>query len=500
MTALPLAWLRVLVGVTYWFWASGYLADDRWRVFFQQPRFLFKYAGLEWVQPWPGDGMWWHFQLTRLAAVFFAIGFITPISAAILAFSMAFVLVSERQIYNNHDYLLACVALVSVFLPMARQLSVDHWLRGNCGGPQAIRRWQWWLVRFQLGLPYAFGAIAKLDQDWLCGLPTELWVRSRVDTPLIGSVMALPHMNLFIAWGGLLFDALIIPGLYFRRTRSFAITAALVFHLTNATIFTIGVFPWFMLATMWVFFSSNAISNFTYRISSLAQRRLGIANADVVRVDRPTRVVAAIGPRHLAGVVLAFVYVTVQLLLPVRPWLLPGNASWNERGQRFSWRMMLRHKDCLTWFRIETGDDHLFVPANFVMTPNQLRRAPRDPELVRQAAVQLRSMAQSIGVSNANVYALHLVSLNGRRPKCLVDPDKELTRAKRGWWSDDWVKQDPGPPKKPPYRQPFDRWWQDVDPPPRFVDLMTMRPSEAQRLFDQLIASQQSDASADDER
>ena len=478
--ASPLAVLRFILGVTFWFWATDYLADDRWRILFVQPTRLFKYGGFHWVELWPGDGIWWHFQIARGAAIALALGFLSRFSAAVLAGTMAYVLLVERQIYNNHDYILGCTALLCCFLPCGRTLSLDRLLLRRGSGDSHMRLWQWWLVRFQLGLPYVFGGIAKLDSDWLAGQPAGLFVHSRVDTPLIGSLFQLPGAAFVMAWGGLLFDLSIVPALMWNKTRPVAVVAALVFHLTNATIFQIGVFPWFMLATLYVFFPVSFIPRVLQRFRGLLGRIGGGSSAESAQPDRPVTGVDRVAVR------LAVVYVVIELLLPIRPWVLPGNPSWNERGQRFAWRMMLRHKDCLLWFRIQTDDDYLIVPAKIVMTPNQLIRAPRDPELVRQAAVQLQSLAASMGQPGCKVYALHLVSLNGRPAQPLVNPAVDLTQVERGWFSDDWVTQDPGPLPPEPWRVPFDEWWGRIDMPATFSELRSMRPSEAEAEFDRL--------------
>ena len=126
--AIPLAVFRFVLGVTYWFWTTGYLVEGRWQILFQQPLMLFKYGGFEWVTLWPGDGIWWHFQIARVAAVCFAIGLLTRCSAFVLSFSMTHVLLVERQIYNNHDYLLACTAMLCVFLPCNCAASIDAWI------------------------------------------------------------------------------------------------------------------------------------------------------------------------------------------------------------------------------------------------------------------------------------------------------------------------------------------------------------------------------------
>jgi len=488
--ASPLAVFRFVLGVTFWFWATSFLTEDRWSILFVQPTMLFKYGGFEWVQLWPSDGIWWHFQLARIAAVCFAIGLLTRLSALVLAGSMAYVILVERQLYNNHDYLLACTAFLCVFLPCNRRFAIDRliWRRENL---RSMPAGYWWLLRFQLALPYVFGGIAKLDFDWLAGQPSGLFLSSRTGVPLLGGLFQQPAAPMVMAWGGLLFDLLIVPSLVWKPTRIPAVLAALAFHLTNATIFRIGVFPWFMLATLFVFFPVSVVPRLIAALRrsigrfQSADAAEGSANLRRETDDLPSSLVSA--DRKARWIfAAAALYAIVQLLLPIRPWVLPGNPSWNERGHRFAWRMMLRHKDCLLWFKVQSGTDYLFVPANFVLSPNQLRRVPRDPELVRQAARKIAELAKTLGKKDCQVFAWNLVSLNGRPARALIDPEADLTQARRGWFRDDWVLQDPGPFADPVWGAMADDWWQESEVPASFSGLAEMRPGNAQRMFDLL--------------
>lgn len=50
------------------------------------------------------------------------------------------------------------------------------------------------------------------------------------------------------------------------------------------------------------------------------------------------------GKLNSAYTVLFGLYFLIQLLLPLRHFLIEGNVAWTEEGYRLSWRMMTRDK------------------------------------------------------------------------------------------------------------------------------------------------------------
>ncbi|NNE00595.1 MAG: HTTM domain-containing protein, partial [Pirellulaceae bacterium] len=267
--------VRIVTGIAIFLWACSYTKmvpyDSQWLPVydpvFLKPRILFKYAGFEWVQLWPGNGIYWHFLITKVAAVFLVIGFLSRLSAAILCASIAYVMLVERQIYLNHYYLLACVAGLLVFLPAGRRWSIDSVI-GIEPRRTTIANWQLWLLRFQLGMPYVFGAIAKLDSDWFAGAPGRILLESRSDLWLVDAYLKMPGAVVAFAVGGFLYDLLVVPMLLWHRTRMVAVLMSIVFHVTNSQLFVIGIFPWFMLATLIVFFPPDTAPRLFRWISS----------------------------------------------------------------------------------------------------------------------------------------------------------------------------------------------------------------------------------------
>lgn len=513
-------YLRVATAIAIYFWADSFLAHENYRAIFVQPRFLFKYNGLEWITRWPGDGFYWHFVLTKCAAVCLATGFLTRISAAIACTSIAYVLLVERAIYVNHYYLLSCAAGWLTLLPSGQRLSIDRRL-GIARRADTIPFWQLATIRFQLGLPYVFGAFAKLNGDWMQGQPGEsilrlnMWIPGDFTATRVYTWTDLSEpfqqvlLGLFV-YGGFAYDLLIVPMLLIRRTRTLAVILSVIFHLTNAMWLNIGVFPWFMLATVVLFFPHDTLYRLANRIVSTLKHRWCFRQLKTThKVDDTTTTTKARGsagttsphrltssPRPTTEAALrAFTvfYVAIQLLLPLRPGFYPGDANWNEKGHRYAWRMMLRHKEALLHFKVVDNqtDEHLFLPSTTVVTAYQSVRADYHPELILQTARQLALAAREFGVADCSIYACALVSLNGRKPKLIIDPSVDLLTVTNELPDSEWMFPDPGELEpselqarhwgSKPWTEPLETWWKKTALPQEFQPLQNTTPADLLR-------------------
>ena len=61
-------------------------------------------------------------------------------------------------------------------------------------------------------------------------------------------------MVYLFSYGGLLLDLFAVPLLLWPRTRNLTYAVTLGFHLMNAQLFNIGMFPWFMICATLLFF------------------------------------------------------------------------------------------------------------------------------------------------------------------------------------------------------------------------------------------------------
>lgn len=405
--------------------------------YYIQPTFHFTYYGFDWIKPWPGRGMYLHFFALGILAVWILIGFYYRVAAVLFFLGFTYVFLLDQTQYLNHFYLISLLSFLLIFVPAGREFSVDALLRPGLRSRTAPA-WTLWLLCAQIGITYFYGGIAKLNSDWLHGEPMRMWLAERLDFPVIGPYFRDEWMVYLFAIGGLLLDLMIVPLLLWRRTRVIAFAAGLAFHLLNAQLFNIGIFPWFMLCATVVFFPPDlprrAMRALARALPARSGRRTAVpgdaAQPDLVMPRRPALVV-----------VLICVYLGVQLLMPLRHWAYPGNVSWTEEGHNFSWHMKLRDKEAAGEFTItDSGSGETSrVELRRYLTTRQRDKMLANPDMILQFCHYLAELKRREGVENAEVRASVKASLNGREPQWLIDPNVDLSKAPRNLLSASWI-------------------------------------------------------------
>jgi len=311
------------------YFAFGWIGE-----YYILPKWHFTYLWLDFVRPWPGEWMYVHFATMGVIAVMVAAGLYYRIAAPLLFLAYTYVFLLEKSVYMNHYYLILLMALMLSVVPAERAFSLDRLRRPEL--PIVVPRWCVLLLRFQLFVVYFYGGIAKLNPDWLRGEPMYSGIlRHEPDVPPFVYDLPPALIAYAIAYGGILIDFSVPLLLCFRRTRLVGFAVATIFHLVDEVFLRIGVFSYLMIAAITIFFDPGWPRQ-------LAVRWGGVTSAPAA--DRvPQASATARGRRRLVLAGLAL-YTVVQLLVPLRHSLYPGEVSWTEEGHRFSWRMKLRGK------------------------------------------------------------------------------------------------------------------------------------------------------------
>jgi hypothetical protein len=438
-----LAVFRIGFGIIMFLEVLRYWFNDWIYWLYIRPTFYFKYYGFEWVEPWPGDGMYYHFAVMGLLAIFISFGFLYRISAILFCIAFSYIFLLDQTHYLNHFYLVILVNILLIVLPANRQFSVDAklWprIKDHC-----VPAWTLWILRAQFEILYLYAGIVKINSDWLNLEPLRTWLASRADMPLVGYLYTQDWAVAVAAYGVIILHVVGAPLLLWRKTRLAIFIVYAGFHILNHFTFNIGIFPWITLFGTLVFFDPDWPKQLWYRLRRIANKCAEAFNAGgIADGSQHTRVYYHERPWLQTSILgLITFWLLFQILVPLRHLLYPGNVSWNEQGHRFAWQMKLRDKEGYADFAIRdpaTGQIWYIKPERF-LTARQVIKMTTQPDMILQFANYLEQLwTQHYQIDDVEVRVNNHVSLNGRQPAPMINPTVDLTRIERSLMPADWI-------------------------------------------------------------
>jgi len=436
--AASLAVFRVGFGIIMLVEMWRYFHMDWIRRYYITPAFHFSYYGFDWVQPWGETGMYLHFAALALLAFFIAIGFLYRFSSIAFTLGFSYVFLLDQTQYLNHFYLVILLGAMLSVMPAQRAFSVDAWLRRRTDAA-VVPVWTIWALRAQFEVLYLYAGIVKLNADWLHLEPMGIWMARGADLPLIGSLMFEPLVVAAASYGVIILHLVGAPLLLWRRTRLGVLLVYTAFHTMNHFSFNIGIFPWLTLFGTLIFFEPDWPRRVWRALTARARtvpahtRQDGVALTSMVAVPAP-------GRRLVIGLLVA--WFALQVLVPLRHLLYPGNVSWTEEGHRFAWQMMLREKSGVAAFTVSDPGSGRIWYANLpdYLTQRQIRKMVTRPDMLLQFAHYLAWIwERENSLPGVEVRVTSAVSLNGRPPAPLVDPGRDLAAEPRNLFAADWI-------------------------------------------------------------
>jgi vitamin K-dependent gamma-carboxylase len=423
-----LVFLRIAFGAIMLWEVWRYNSRGWIRRYYITPDFHFTYYGFDWIDPLPDNGMYLLFAALGALAFCIMLGILYRFSTILFFVGFTYVFLLDQARYLNHFYLVSLISFLIIFVPAHRAFSIDALFYPKIRSNTAPR-WALWLMRFQLAIPYIYGGIAKLNGDWLRGEPMRGWLADRTDFPLIGELFTEEWMVYLFSYSGLLLDLLVVPLLLWRRTRIFAFAVSIMFHLVNARLFQIGIFPWFMLAATLIFFPPDL------------PRRVLFWRRDEREHPKPIGS-HPLQPAQWTVIVMLGLYGIIQILFPFRHLLYPGNVSWTEEGHRFAWHMKLRDKDhkAIEFFVTDPVSQKTWeLDPDDYLTFHQRNKMADYPDMVLQFCHYLATKLREQGYEQIEVRAAILTSLNGRDPQFLINPTIDLASQPRNLMPAKWI-------------------------------------------------------------
>ncbi len=435
-----LSWLREPVdGASLAIFRISFGAILLWDVFRYWPRiqrlfldsqtnpgggFQFKYYGWEWVPALPGDGMYVLFAIIGLASLGIMLGLFYRSACLVFLVTFGWQFFIEQTNYLNHFYLVILIGICLLLVPADQVWSLRRGTRSNW-----IPRWSLLGLVMMTEIVLLYAGLVKINSDWLQGWPLKFWFASRDgDYPLLGSLLTNPDFAVFSAWFSMLLHLLGAPLLFFKRTRLIVFSLYAIFHVSNALIFSIGIFPWLTLCATTLFFAPDWPRRWLQLLAINSQPGPRPAQLELSR-DKPVLL--------LFGIFLGY-----NILMPMRPLIYPGTVAWTEEGHRFSWRMKLRDKEARIEFQVldpDTGKYWQVNPAIW-LTRRQFEKMPNRPDMILQFAHHLDTVWQDkYRVRAPVVTAQTLCSLNFRKPQYLLDRQRDLSTVPRSLKPADWI-------------------------------------------------------------
>ena len=469
---------RIGFGVIMIWEAWRFIAADKVFGHWILPSYLYKYPLFGWVQPWPDNWLYIHVIAIGVLGLFITLGLFYRVSMTLMFFGFTYIFLLDAARYLNHFYLICILSFLMMFMPLNRGWSLDALWFNKSLRPPTMPRWVLWLLRAQVGIPYFYGGIAKINKDWLRGEPMHTWLLARADYPVIGLFADKLWFAYLFSYGGLLLDLLAVPFLLWKPTRLLTFLVLVLFHFTNGWIFNIGVFPWMMLVATTIFFKPDwplklfndlrkpnmrlayAITAIIFAIAGgyaskawqlvpiLTSAFAGLVCLWLYR-DQFMHKQANSGwkpielevnnsntrPKWAALTIALFsIWILAQSLIPLRHHLYPTWVHWTDQGNYFAWRMKLRDRagNVRFWVTDQRGQSIELTALDIGLTDFQSLKILSRADLIHQTAYFIQDKFEAEGYGDVQVYARNIVSLNGREPAPLVDPYVDLTTVPMG--------------------------------------------------------------------
>jgi hypothetical protein len=425
-SSAPLATFRIFFGLMMLFslirfWSNGWI-----ETLYIDPNFHFKYFGFSWVSDW-GSYTYLLFIICGLSTIFITLGLFYRYAIAFFFLSFTYIELIDKTTYLNHYYFISVLALLLLFIPANATFSIDSKIFKNIKAK--VYNYHILSIKGLIFIIYFCAGLAKINSDWLLNAqPLSIWLPSKYDLPILGGFFfEQSWVHYLMSWGGMIYDISIPFLLIQKKTRWPAFVLVIIFHFLTAVLFPIGMFPYIMIVSCLIFFSTE----FHEKILLFFKTDLDF------KQNKPSDF-------HYFS---KFEFIAISLLLlfqiifPFRHYVYPGELFWHEQGYRFSWRVMLMEKKGYTQFKIvdSLSKSSFYVKNEDFLTNYQEKQMSFQPDFILEFAHHLGEYYSQKGYENIQVFADSHVALNGRRNQRFIDPNKNLLEFNRGFKNKSWI-------------------------------------------------------------
>ena len=418
----PLIVFRILFGFLIACESFGAILTGWVKRVLTDPQFTFSFIGFEWLQPLPGFGMYFYFVLMGFFGLAIMLGYRYRIAIIVYTILWAGAYFMQKSSYNNHYYLLLLISFLMIFLPANKYASLDV-KQNRVSEEKTMPYWISLLFIIQVGIVYVFASLAKFYPDWLDGTFTKNLLSGTTSRPFFLELFSQKWFYLFIAYAGILFDLLIVPFLLFKKTRTLALIASVIFHIFNSITLQIGIFPFFALTFALFFYEPETI------------RRLFLRKKPKLEDENLSQ--NLYGKRIVYFLMIP--YLIIQIALPLRHHFIEGDVLWTEEGHRLSWRMMLRERNGYITIQIKdlkTGSVSIYNYRKN-LTNKQAQNLATKPDFIWQYCQRIKEEYKGKPIA---IYIDCKNSINRKEYKSLIDPNYDMAKAEWNYFAhNEWI-------------------------------------------------------------
>jgi vitamin K-dependent gamma-carboxylase len=407
---------RVLLGLLIIAESFGAILLGWVEAIFIRSKFTFNFIGFDFLQFLHGEKMYSYFFAMGILGLLITFGLFYRFAMVAFTLMWTTVYLIQKESYNNHYYFLILICIIMIFLPANGKLSLDAKLFPKIKQTK-VPRWMPFLLLFQVAILYFYAAIAKLYPDWLDGTFSRILLNGITQRKFLLDIFNQKWFLLFYAYAGILFDLLIIPALFWKKTRKLAIVASFGFHLFNAYSLKIGIFPFLALSFIVLLYDAIPLKFLNDKEAEILPQK-----------NFNTKL-------FLAFFVPFFI---VQLIMPLRHHFIKGDVLFTEEGHRLAWRMMLRERKGVLNIKVVDKETGLYEYHNYgsQLTPKQVNLLSNSPDIIWQYCQKLKRESKK----PISIFVDCSVSINRRPYYKLIDEKTDMATAKYDYFGhNEWI-------------------------------------------------------------
>ena len=365
------------------------------------------------------DGLYWCFYALLFLATLITLGAFYRIAIILYTIIFTYVFLIDQAYYLNHFYLEILLATLLCFMPAHRYFSLDSYWNPKIH-TTVISFWPVFLLRAQKEIFLFYAGFVKINYEWLHGMPLRIWLSGGSEIPLIDYLFKLEWMPYIASYGTIILHLVGAPLLLWKPTRIYIFCIYCVFHLVNSSTFEIGVFPFLTIAATTIFFAPD----WPAKILKLTQEPKSHFHPPSLQIKKIT-------------IFLLTLWIVIQVLMPLRYLLYPGNVLWTREGHKFSWRMKIADAKGSSVFYVTNPKTK--ESWKFALDHEPKSQSHCIPEIILETAHIIQKEWLKEKGQNVEVRVDAKCSLNGRKPQVLIDPNVDLTKIEDSFKHKEWI-------------------------------------------------------------